>query len=299
MRIAVIGASGFVGRHLLRAAKDRGIEVVGIVRSEASSRKILETGGRPAVVPSLDGPSLSEALAGVEAVVHLAQISAEREGLSYEGINVGGTRNVVAASRAQGVRRIVYFSGLGVARYGISRRSTNGYFLSKLASEVEVFRSGVGASVFRPSYIVGRGDAFLAPLRAAFASGEVEIVGDGNYRLQPVAIRDACEAILNSLTLEGPRVFDLVGPEPLSYNSFVSRVADAVRRTGSAADYRVVRVPISEAEVRASHGGYRGWVEDELDVLLCDEVSDPEPLKALLGRSLMPLEEALASALGS
>ena len=55
-------------------------------------------------------------------------------------------------------------------------------------------------------------------------------------------------------------------------------------------------VPIEEADRRARAGGYQGMLPDELDCLLCDEVSDPAPLAALLGRPLTPLDEALAAA---
>jgi hypothetical protein len=55
-------------------------------------------------------------------------------------------------------------------------------------------------------------------------------------------------------------------------------------------------VPLEEAERRARAGGYMGMLPDELDCLLCDEVSDAAPLEELLGRKLTPLDEALASA---
>jgi hypothetical protein len=53
---------------------------------------------------------------------------------------------------------------------------------------------------------------------------------------------------------------------------------------------------VEEAERRAASGGYRGLLADELDCLLCDEVGDPGPLEALLGRFLTPLDEAVDKA---
>jgi nucleoside-diphosphate-sugar epimerase len=294
VRIAVTGASGFLGPHLIRAASARGIEVVGIVRKESARSSVIESGGRPVRVPGLERSALREAFSGSDAVVHLAQISGERGSLTYAEVNVQGTRNVLEACRAEGVPRVVLLSGLGVARYGISPRSTNGYFLSKLAAEVEAFRSGLEAVVFRPSYIAGRGDALMRSLLTAFKAANVTIVGDGLYRLQPVAVRDACEAILRALTLQGNRVFDLVGPEPLAYRDFVARVARVIGKAGE----RVQGIPVSEAEAQARAGGFQGLLKDELDVLLCDEVSDPRPLEALLGGFLTPLDDAIIAAVG-
>jgi hypothetical protein len=58
----------------------------------------------------------------------------------------------------------------------------------------------------------------------------------------------------------------------------------------------VREVPIEEADREARGGGWQGMLPDELDCLLCDEVSDARPLEALLGRFLTPLEDALRAA---
>jgi nucleoside-diphosphate-sugar epimerase len=76
-------------------------------------------------------------------VVHLAQIGSEKEGETFDAVNVEGTRAVAAAARAAGVPRVVYFSGLGVAHYGMAPRTTDRYFLSKLRAEAALFESGL------------------------------------------------------------------------------------------------------------------------------------------------------------
>ena len=136
LRFAVTGASGFVGRHLVRQAAALGYEAVGIVRNPAGAEAVKADGGRAVVVPALLADDLVPALAGCRAVVHLAQIGAERDGLTYEAVNIGGTAAVVAAARAAGVSRVVLFSGLGVASFGRKPRCTTRYFLSKLEAEL-------------------------------------------------------------------------------------------------------------------------------------------------------------------
>ena len=132
------------------------------------------------------------------------------------------------------------------------------------------------------------------------AAGEVERVGDGAYRLQPIAVQDVAELVL--ACAERARsarhlVVDTVGPEPLTYAAFIDRVAAAARRLGRPADYRIREVPIEEADRQAAAGGYRGLLPDELDVLLCDEVADPRGIEAALGRFLTPLDEAIEAAI--
>lgn len=303
LRFAVTGASGFVGRHLVRQASTFGHEVVGIVRNEAGAEAVKADGGRAVVVPALGGDELLPALAGCRAIVHLAQIGAERYGLTYDGVNVAGTAAVVAAARAAGVSRAVLFSGLGVASFGKKPRCTTRYFLSKLEAELAVYRSGLEAVVFRPSYIVGPGDAFVPALLRDLQGGVVERVGDGAYRLQPIAVRDAAELVLAALVrpsvpaLRGGEVaavvYDLVGPEAVAYQAFLERLAAVAREHGRSAKLEVREVKVAFAEEAARAGGWRGLGPDELDCVLCDEVSDPAPLEALLGRFLTPLDEAL------
>lgn len=302
-RLAVTGAGGFVGRHVVSAARAEGWDVVGLVRSESAARTVTYAGGAPVMVPGLTAEALAPALAGAAAVVHLAQIGSEREGQTYEAVNVEGTRAVAAAARAASVPRIVLFSGLGVAHYGIAARTTDRYFLSKVRAEAAVFDSGLEAFVFRPSYVLGPRDGLVTSLLRQMAAGEVEQIGDGAYRMQPIAVRDAAAAVMAAVSGPVPapvpgrgphRVLDLVGARPVSYRDFVEALATAARALRRPAEFHVREVPVAEAERRSREG--TGMAPDDLDVLLCDETGDPRPLEALLGRFLTPLDEALAAA---
>ncbi len=298
-RIAVTGANGFVGRHLVRHAVGCGHEVIGVVRSEAAPRAVREDGGQPCEMMGRDPEALVRALDGCEAVVHLAQIGAERGGSTYEAVNVGLTERILDDARHAGVPRAVYFSGLGVAHYGMKPRCTNPYFLSKLAAETILFRSGIEGVVFRPSYVIGPGDALSLQVQKAIAGGELERPGDGAYRMQPIAVEDVAGLVLAALARPAgafPTVFDLVGPEPVSYGQLLERLLAAVRRQGRGTELRVREVEMAQADRQARSGGYQGMLADELDCLLCDEVSDHAPLVTLLGRPLVPLDEALAEA---
>jgi nucleoside-diphosphate-sugar epimerase len=299
-RLVVTGANGFVGRHLVRAAVDAGWEVRGVVRSPSAAAVVQAAGGHPVELVGRDPGALVQACEGAPAVVHLAQIGAERSGQTYEAVNVGLTERVLEAAREAGVPRAIYFSGLGVSRYGIKARCTNGYFLSKLAAETLVFRSPLEGCVFRPSYILGRGDAFVPAVLAGLAAGEVERPGDGAYRMQPLAVADAAALVLAAASRPPgafPTVFDLVGPEATSYARLLERLAAVARAAGRPGSLRVREIPIAEAERRARAGGYQGMRPDELDCMLCDEISDAAPLASLLGRPLTALDDALAAAL--
>jgi nucleoside-diphosphate-sugar epimerase len=302
-RLAVTGAGGFVGRHVVSAAGAEGWDVAGLVRSEEAARTVTYAGGAPVRIAGMTREALVPAFAGAAAVVHLAQIGSEKDGRTYDGVNVQGTRAVAAAAGEAGVPRIVFFSGLGVARYGMSPRTTNRYFLSKLRAEAALFEAGLEAFVFRPSYIVGPRDGLVTSLLRQMAAGEVERICDGSYRIQPIAVRDAAAAVLAAVggptPAPGPgrgphRVMDLVGPRAVTFQETVDLLAEAARAQRRPAAFRLRDVPVEDADRRAREG--HGLRPDELDCLLCDETGDPRPLEALLGRFLTPVEEALAAA---
>jgi nucleoside-diphosphate-sugar epimerase len=80
--IAITGASGFVGRHLVRAAVAAGHDVIGLVRSKRAAELVLEARGQPAALAD-EPKALARSLEGCRALVHLAQIGAERDGQTY------------------------------------------------------------------------------------------------------------------------------------------------------------------------------------------------------------------------
>ena len=166
-----------------------------------------------------------------------------------------------------------------------------------------MFESGLEVLVFRPSYIVGPRDGLVTSLLRQMAAGEVEQVGDGTYRMQPIAVRDAAAAVvagIGGLTPapapgRGPhRVIDLVGPQAISFHNFVEALAAAARERRRPAEFRLRTISVEEADRRAREG--TGMPPEELDCVLCDEISDARALESLLGRFLTPLEEALDAA---
>ena len=298
--IAITGASGFVGRHVVAAAAAAGLDVVGLYRQPRGEAIIRDAGGRPIQVHGLHEDTLARAFKGASAVIHLAQVGSERPEATYDGINVNGTRSVVDAAHRAGVPVCSYLSGLGVAHYGMTRHCTNRYFLSKLQSEMQLFKSDLRVAVFRPSYIIGPGGELVSRLLQQMSAGEVEMAGDGATRLQPVSVFDAADALVATVTREDPprhTVYDLVGPQPVSYLEFIDHVAYLAAGAGRPATFELKSITVEAAEQQAAEGGYQGMGPDSLDCLLCDQVADWQPLARLLDRPLRSLDETVESAM--
>ena len=180
MRALVTGATGFVGAAVARALLREGWEVRALAR-QGSDRRNLQSIAVEVVAGELaDAASLQHALAGCEGLFHVAadyRLGAFDPRQLY-ATNVEGTRNILNAARAAGVRRIVYTSS--VATIGIPKDGSPGteaspstladmighYKRSKfLAEEVarEAARGGAAVVIVNPSTPVGPGDVKPTP----------------------------------------------------------------------------------------------------------------------------------------
>jgi NADH dehydrogenase len=226
MQVTVIGATGFVGRHVVARLTASGHAVRAVSRGGGR----LGGWGREVVPLAADvetGEGLGAALTGVDGVVHLAAIPRETGGRRFESVNVDGVRHAVEAARAAGVRRFVHLSVLGAAEDPKLR-----YLHSKCRGERIVRESGLDWVVLRPSLLFGEGDGFFNLVRVTlkwWSPGVVAIPGDGSTRFQPLSVEDLAVAVERSLLDPGfvGSVLELGGPEYVTYRQIVDRVMAA------------------------------------------------------------------------
>lgn len=174
MTVLLTGASGFVGRAVLDAAKQRGINVRPVFRTPDSANK--HSGA--VLVPGLDGEAdWSQALQGVDAVIHAAARAHVMDEVAldslteYRRVNVQGTSNMARQAAAAAVRRFVFISSIKVngEKTSIGRPFTaedapapeDAYGLSKAEAETELRRiaeeTGMEVTIIRPPLIYGPG----------------------------------------------------------------------------------------------------------------------------------------------
>jgi uncharacterized protein YbjT (DUF2867 family) len=228
-RVAVTGASGFVGSHVARALLASGCDVV-LVARHADRAAIPDSEHAVWVAADIDDETtLAQALTGCESVMHCAGINLERGSQSYAKVHVRGTDRVVHAARAAGVRRIALVSFLR-ARPACG----SPYHESKWAAEEIVRSSGLEYTILKAGVIYGRGDHMLDHLSRALTTFPVFLlVGFGSRRrLRPVAVEDVARILVSSV--HDARLNDVtvpvLGPEELTLASAVQRVAAAIER---------------------------------------------------------------------
>ncbi len=246
MKVAVTGATGFVGRHLVQALLDAGHEVIAI-----RHRKPLEDGAETSDrLETRQGSvhergSLVTAFAGAEAVVHLVGIIVETKTNTFDKTVVEGTRNVVAAAAEAGVRHLVYQSAMGT-----TPDAQTDYHRTKFEAEQAVQGSGLSWTIWRPSMIHGPGDGFVSMLMSMISKAPiVPVIGDARYRLQPVLVDDCVDVITRGLTNESTHgeILEVGGPEKLEYRQILDII---MRVTGKKRP--TIPVPVALARMGAA-----------------------------------------------
>jgi 2-alkyl-3-oxoalkanoate reductase len=247
MRALVTGGGGFLGLAVVRRLRARGDEV----RSFSRGRyPVLEALGVEQHQGDLaDAAAVGRAVAGCDVVVH----AAAKAGVwgpsgDYHRVNVEGTRNVLAACKRYGVRRLVYTSTPSVVFTGRDLEGVDesvpyaGHFhaaypkTKRIAEEEVLAHNGpdMATAALRPHLIWGPGDPHLIPrLLARARAGKLRIVGAGGNRVDPVYVDNAADAHVLAADRLAPgapaagRAFFISNGEPAVLWEFINRILAA------------------------------------------------------------------------
>jgi nucleoside-diphosphate-sugar epimerase len=244
--VLVTGGTGFIGRHLCRRLAAEGCRPR--LRVRVLCREPAALGDLAGVVEAAPGDvtrpeTLAAALAGADTVYHLASaLGATPFGpQGFEAVNAGGTRNVLQAAQAAGVRRVVHCSSVGVlgsvagppAHEDAPLKPEDDYERTKAQGELIARKSaaaGLPVVIVRPGWAYGPGDRRTFKLVRAIARRRFFFVGDGATRTHPVYIDDLVEGLAACRTAELPRgeVITLAGDEIVSIEELCRAIAGAL-----------------------------------------------------------------------
>ena len=213
--VIVTGATGHIGNVLVRELLARGVDVRALVLPDDDKRPLAGLDVETIHGDVTDPVSLKSAFAGAEFVFHLAGIVTIMPGMAsvLERVNVGGMRNVIAACRTSGVRRLVYTSSIhAIAEppHGTvidesqpfdPDRVLGDYARSKARATLlllnEVRKGGLDAIICCPTGVIGPWDygiSNIGQLILDFASGHLKSYVSGAYDF--VDVRDVARGLI-------------------------------------------------------------------------------------------------------
>lgn len=244
MRALVTGGGGFLGGAIVARLLERGWEVRSFARG---SYPELEARGVEVLRGDITDPvAVETAAAGSDVVFHVAaRVGVGGPARPYRAANVGGTSNVIAACRRQGVGRLVFTSSPSVVHGGGDLAGADeslpypahhlaAYPATKAKAERLVLAAdgpSLATTALRPHLVWGPGDTHLVPgLLARARSGRLRFVGDGSARIDATYVDNAAEAHVlaaERLAADGApagRAYFIANGEPVPLRELVNAI---------------------------------------------------------------------------
>jgi uncharacterized protein YbjT (DUF2867 family) len=269
----VFGATGFLGRRIVRHLLDHQFTLRAVSRRPAPSAAVKEKSPAIAFVRAdvNDDESVVEAVAGAFAVVNAVSLYAEHGRQTFESMHVRAAARVARHSRQSGVRRLLHVSGIGA-----NPASTSRYIASRGRGESAVRNEFPAATIIRPAVMFGVDDSFVTPLAGLMRALPVfPLFGSGRTQLQPCCVEDVAEGIVRALEVAEPAaIYEFAGPQTYSYQTLV-------RAIGKHFGFRRALVPVPFALWHAlalitERLPYPPLARTQVELMELDNVASPD-----------------------
>jgi uncharacterized protein YbjT (DUF2867 family) len=228
VNVFLTGATGFVGRNMLKRLLAEGHNVRALVRDPDKAKELAQERVQLVAGDVADGTGLDRAIEGCDAVIHLVGIIVENGKNTFQRVHHIGTRNVVEAAKRAGVKRFVHMSALGARPDGAAS-----YQVTKWKGEEDLRRSGIPYCILRPSVIFGEGDGFVTQMMQIMRSSPLfrPVPGNGAPKFRPIFIDDVTTCFVRALTIEAAinQTIELGGADELTLNEVLAEIAGCAR----------------------------------------------------------------------
>jgi uncharacterized protein YbjT (DUF2867 family) len=224
--ILVTGATGFIGRALVRHLSDAGQQVRVLLRSSPKSPRLPRGVPVEVAVASLnDERAVRAALRGVHQIYHLASASTEGRRGNLLKTDIEGTRTLAQVAASADIERLIFLSHIGA-----DRASAFPIQKSKGIAEEHIRKSGVPYTIIRSSVIFGPEDRFTNNLSRLLHTvpGFFPIPSDGRTLLQPLWVEDLVTCML--WALQNPEMvnqtYEIGGGEYFTLRQVLEKLMD-------------------------------------------------------------------------
>jgi nucleoside-diphosphate-sugar epimerase len=267
----VTGGSGFVGGRLIERLRGEGWDVRALARSDGAAARVDQLGAEPVRGDLDDVGALRAGAEGCEVAIHCAAKADDwGDPADFERINVQGTRNVLAAAREAGVRRVVHVGTEAALMAGqplvnvdedapLRPDSAALYPATKAKAELAVRMANgddLETVVIRPRFVWGRGDTTLLPaLVDMVRSGRFRWIGGGRHRSATTHIDNTAEGLwLGATKAPAGGVYFVTDGDPVVFRDFVGRM---IATQGVTPPDKDIPLGVAKAAASATEGIWR------------------------------------------
>jgi uncharacterized protein YbjT (DUF2867 family) len=225
MRLLVTGASGYIGAALAPRLLAAGHEVRGFARSQ---ERVVAAGvllDDIVLGDAISGAGLDRALDGVDAAYYLIHSMEGPANSSFPDHERRAAERFATAAEAAGVKRVIYLGGL-VPQEGVASR----HLASRVAVERALLETAAEPIAFRASIVIGaRSRSFRFLVRLIERLPVLALPAWRTHRTQPIDGRDVLDFLVRAADAPAElagRSWDLAGPEAMTYQELISRLAE-------------------------------------------------------------------------
>lgn len=227
--VTVFGASGFLGRYVVRALTARGWRVRAAVRNPHTSHELKvvgDVGQVQLMQANVRFPqSVIRAVDGADAVINLVGALFETGRQTFEALHVNAPDIIGEACAAAGINNIAHVSAIGA-----DTKSESEYSRTKADGEARLREHVATADILRPSILFGTEDAFFNRFAAltSFAPA-LPLLGGGKTKLQPVFVEDVATAVAISVTRGTTgQTYELGGPQSYTFKALMEFILETI-----------------------------------------------------------------------
>lgn len=230
--ITIIGGSGFLGRHIVRALARRGYRIrVACRRPDLAGhlQPLGNTGQIVAVQANVRYPtSINSACEGAYAVINLTGVLYSAGAQSFDAVHAFGAETAARAAKLARAQMFIQMSAIGA-----DAASPAAYARSKAEGEARARAAFPGTIVLRPSIVFGPEDSFFNRFASlARTAPFLPLIGGGETKFAPVFAGDIAEAVVR-LVDRGEatgKTYELGGPQILSFRQLLQFTLDTIGR---------------------------------------------------------------------
>lgn len=247
--VTVFGASGFIGRNIVRELAKRGARVNAVCRDVEKAKFLKPMGVVGQVTPMradvTDAAAIARAVNGASIVINLVGILHPSGRNTFEAVQATAPGIIAKAAKDVGAEAMVHISAIGADAGSASK-----YARSKAEGEQAVRAAFPEATILRPSVVFGANDSFFNRFAAlTLISPVLPLIGGGETKFQPVYVDDVADAVMAALETPAAKgqTYELGGPEIYSFRELMEIVLKETNRKA-----KLVNLPFWAASLQAA-----------------------------------------------